>query len=50
MSDFFEKINKKLHSPRGKDIIDKATTGLLIAMFASPVFILGYILLWFVMR
>ncbi len=50
MSNIFESISKKFHSPKGKEVIDKFTTGLLILMFCSPVFILGYILLWFVLR
>ena len=33
-----------------KDIADKITTGLLILLLASPVLVLGYIFLWFVLR
>ncbi len=50
MTEFFDKIKAKLHTPKAKVIIDKITTGILIAMFCSPVLILGYILLWFVLR
>ena len=32
---------------RRKDIIDKITTGLFIALLASPIAILLYIFLWF---
>jgi hypothetical protein len=38
------------NSDEGKEIIDKTTTGLLIAMLCSPVVVLTYILLWFVLR
>ena len=31
-------------------IWDKVTTGLLIALMASPLIILGYIFLWFIFR
>ncbi len=50
MSNFIEKIKEKAKSPKGKMVIDKITTTLLILMFCSPLLILGYILLWFVMR
>lgn len=50
MSKFFDTIRTKLNSPKGKVAVDKFTTGLLIFMFCSPLLILGYILLWFVMR
>ena len=50
MSNFFENIKKKLSTPKGKEIVDKITTGLLIAMLCSPVVVLAYILLWFVLR
>ena len=33
-----------------KEVWDKCTTGLLIFLMASPILILTYILLWFVMR
>ena len=50
MSNFIEKIKAKLNTPKGKEVIDKITTGLLIALLCSPVIILAYILLWFVLR
>lgn len=33
-----------------KEVWDKCTTGLLMLLFASPILILAYILLWFVLR
>ena len=33
-----------------KEVWDKCTTGLLMLIFASPILILAYILLWFVLR
>ena len=33
-----------------KDVWDKCTTGLLILLMASPILILGYIFLWFILR
>lgn len=50
MSNLIEKIRAKLTSPKGKIVVDKITTGLLILMLCSPLLILGYILLWFVLR
>ena len=35
---------------RRKEIFDKITTGILIALMASPILIILYILLWFVLR
>lgn len=35
---------------RRKEIFDKITTGILILLLASPVAILTYIFLWFVLR
>ena len=35
---------------RRKEIFDKVTTGILIALMASPLAIVLYILLWFVFR
>lgn len=32
------------------EIWDKVTTGLLIALMASPLLILGYIFLWFILK
>ena len=33
-----------------KEVWDKCTTGFLMLLFASPILILAYILLWFVLR
>jgi len=41
-----EKLKKKIWAERW----DKITTGLLIALMASPFLILGYIFLWFLIR
>lgn len=35
---------------RNKEIWDKITTGILIFLMASPILIVGYILLWFFLR
>ena len=35
---------------RRRDIFDKITTGLLIALMASPVLILAYIFIWFIIN
>lgn len=35
---------------RRKEIFDKITTGILILLLASPVAILTYIFLWFILR
>lgn len=32
------------------EIFDKVTTGLLIALMASPILILGYIFMWFMTK
>ena len=50
MSNIFDKIRAKLTSPKGKIVVDKITTGLLILMLCSPLLVLGYILLWFVQQ
>ena len=42
-----EQIEKKR---KWAAIWDKVTTGLLIFLMASPVFILAYIFLWFIFR
>lgn len=33
-----------------KDVWDKCTTGILILLFCSPILILGYIFLWFILK
>lgn len=47
---FIDNLASKLTSPKGKIVVDKITTGLLILMLCSPLLVLGYILLWFVLR
>ena len=42
-----EQIEKK---KKWAAIWDKVTTGLLIFLMASPIFILAYIFLWFIFR
>ena len=39
-----EQLAKK---KRRSEIFDKVTTGLLIALMATPILVLGYIFLWF---
>ena len=41
---------EKLSKVNWKVVWDKFTTGLLIFLMASPLLILGYILLWFVLK
>ena len=50
MSALIDKIRNVFNTPKGKEVVDKITTGLLIALLCSPVLILAYILLWFVLR
>lgn len=50
MAKFFDKISEITKTAKWKNAIDKVTTGILIAMMASPIVILGYILLWFIFR
>lgn len=33
-----------------KQIWDKVTTGILILLIASPLLVLGYLILWFMMK
>ena len=47
IADFFEKKSK---DPKWKEGWDKVTTGILILLFASPILILGYIFLWFLLK
>lgn len=42
--------NEKTKNVKWKEVWDKVTTGILIFLMASPLLILGYILLWFIMR
>ena len=56
--DFFKNTWNKLTSwfkektkdVKWKEVWDKCTTGILILLMASPLLILGYIFLWFVMK
>lgn len=41
---------EKTKDVKWKEVWDKCTTGLLIFLMASPLLILGYILLWFVLK
>lgn len=43
-------FKEKTKNVKWKEVWDKVTTGLLILVMASPLLILGYILLWFIMR
>ena len=43
-------VLKKTEHVNWKEVWDKITTGILILLMASPVLILLYIFLWFVMR
>ena len=47
ISNFFDEKSK---DAKWKDAWDKITTGILILLFASPILILGYIFLWFVLK
>ena len=45
--EFFKEKTKNI---KWKDVWDKCTTGLLIVIFCSPLIVLGYIFLWFLLR
>ncbi len=45
--DWFKEITKNVN---WKVVWDKFTTGLLIFLMCSPILILGYIFLWFVLK
>lgn len=47
---FKEWISVKTKTAQFKVIMDKVTTGLLIVLMCSPILILGYIFLWFVIN
>jgi len=47
LKSFFKEKTKNV---KWKEVWDKVTTGLLILVMASPLLILGYILLWFILR
>ncbi len=43
-------FREKTKNVKWKEVWDKCTTALLILIFASPLIVLGYIFLWFLMR
>ena len=43
-------FKEKTKDVKWKDVWDKFTTGLLILLMCSPLLILGYIFLWFVLK
>ncbi len=45
--DFFKDKTKNV---KWKEVWDKVTTGLLILLICSPILILTYIILWFVLK
>ncbi|MBO5908107.1 MAG: hypothetical protein J6Q85_08180 [Clostridia bacterium] len=45
-----ELFKEKTKNVKWKEVWDKCTTGILILIFASPILVLGYIFLWFLMR
>lgn len=45
--EWFKKVTKNVN---WKEVWDKCTTGLLILLMASPLLILGYIFLWFMLK
>ena len=47
---FKEWLSVKTKTAQFKVVMDKFTTGLLIALMCSPILILGYIFLWFVIN
>ena len=44
---WFKKVTKNI---QWKEVWDKCTTGLLILLMASPILILAYIFLWFILK
>ena len=49
-STFMEKVKNYFKSAKWKELADKITTGILIALMATPIAILTYIILWFVLK
>lgn len=47
IADIFKEKTKNV---KWKEVWDKVTTGILIFLFASPILILGYIFLWFILK
>lgn len=49
-NNFKEWVSEKVKTAKFKVFMDKFSTGLLIALMCSPILILGYIFLWFIMN
>ena len=49
-SKFSAWFKEKTKNVKWAEVWDKCTTGLLIFLMFSPVLILGYIILWFILR
>ena len=47
---FIDKMVTFFHSKKWKEIWDKITTGILIALMCAPFAILTYIILWFLIK
>ena len=47
---FKEKVSSYFKSSKWKNLWDKITTGILIALMISPFAILTYIILWFTLK
>ena len=43
-------FKEKTKNVKWKEVWDKCTTGILIFLMASPLLILGYIFLWFMLK
>ncbi len=43
-------FKEKTKHVKWKEVWDKVTTGLLILLMCSPIIILGYIFLWFILK
>lgn len=43
-------FKEKTKDVKWKEVWDKVTTGILILLMCSPILILGYIFLWFVLK
>ena len=47
---FVEKAMEFFKSAKWKEIWDKITTGILIALLATPILVLSYIVIWFLSK
>lgn len=47
---FIDKAKNFFKSKKWKEIWDKITTGILIALMATPFLILAYIIIWFLSK